>query len=200
MILAVVLLGALWLHQHDVSVRETAAAVRSRDSLSLAVVRVRNEAQQRHSTDSIASARAIAVRDNALREARRYADSLEVVSGRLLDSLGGMVPVPDTVTAFVARVTAVVRATLAAKDAALSECQGGLTERDSRFVKLENDYARDLAGRDALIAEANRQLASAIRRSSPGLLARAWQALPWVAATAVGSVAVWEGVIRPKMR
>ena len=176
--------GALWLHNHDARVRETAAAVRSADSLLVAVARERRAAAATHTADSLAAAQQLTIRDNALRLARARADRMEAAWAALADSAHQTLP--DSLEPLMSRVRAACDAALAAKDAALASADSALAVRDSRIVKLEADYSRDLAARDAQLAEATRQLGAALKRATPGLLTRIVDALPWVVGAGAG--------------
>jgi len=182
------LAGAAWLREHDRRVRETAAATRSMDSLRAAVAASAAEADARHLADSVAAWQAIQARDGALRAARRETDSLQTVAGRLLDSLGAIVP--DSLSPFVDRLRAAWARDMASRERERAQADSALAARSLRVAQLEGEYSRDMAAVRAQLAEAMHQLGAANRRASPGLWRRALQTLPWAGgAFLVGRVA-----------
>ena len=177
--LALLLVGWLWLREHDARVREAAAAQRSQDSLVAAVAAVRAEAATRHTADSLATLRAVRERDAALARARaeavRTADSL----GKLLVGLAAAAP--DTLRPLLYRILAEWTAHLDADLQERSAADSAIAERDARYVALEATYAADLAAVNRQLDEALRQLRAANARARPGLLRRAVMILPWAA-------------------
>jgi hypothetical protein len=176
--------GYAWMRDHDARVRETAAALRSRDSLVVAITAAQRQATATHSADSLAAARAVAARDAALAAAMKRSAVIASQADSLMNVLAAAAP--DTLAPLIARLQVVFRAALQAKDDALAAADSALAERDRRYHALEGERAADLARRDALLAEAQRQLAASLTRTSPGLVARIWKALPWAVALAGG--------------
>ena len=183
---AALLLGLLWLREHDRRLRETAAATRSLDSLRAAVAASAAETDARHRADSIAAWQAIQARDVALRRARHEADSLAGLAGTLIDSLVSIVP--DYLSPFVDRLRASWRADMAARERERAQADSALAARSLRVAQLEAEYAHDMGAVRAQL-EAMHQLGAANRRARPGLLERARQIAPWaLGAYVVGKV------------
>ena len=180
---AALLLGLLWLREHDRRLRETAAATRSLDSLRAAVAASAAETDARHRADSIAAWQAIQARDVALRRARHEADSLAGLAGTLIDSLVSIVP--DSLSPFVDRLRASWRADMAARERERAQADSALAARSLRVAQLEAEYAHDMGAVRAQLAEAMHQLGAANRRASPGLWRRVAQTAPWVAGAAL---------------
>ena len=186
--LVLVLVGWLWLREHDARVREAAAAQRSQDSLVAAVAAVRAEAAVRYTADSLAAQRAVRERDAALARARadaaRTADSL----GKLLVGLAAAAP--ESLQPLIDRMLADWTAHLDADLQERAAADSALAERDARYVGLEGAYAADLAAVQRQLDEALAQLARANARAAPGLLRRVWGALPWIGGAAAGGYVV----------
>ena len=183
---AALLLGLLWLREHDARIRETASARRSQDSLRAAVAASAAETDARHRADSIAAWQAIQARDVALRRARHEADSLAGLAGTLIDSLVSIVP--DSLSPFVDRLRASWRADMAARERERAQADSALAARSLRVAQLEAEYAHDMGAVRAQL-EAMHQLGAANRRARPGLLERARQIAPWaLGAYVVGKV------------
>ena len=180
---AALLLGLLWLREHDRRLRETAAATRSLDSLRAAVAASAAETDARHRADSIAAWQTIQARDVALRRARHEADSLAGLAGTLIDSLVSIVP--DSLSPFVDRLRASWRADMAARERERAQADSALAARSLRVAQLEAEYSRDMGAVRAQLAEAMHQLGAANRRASPGLWRRVAQTAPWVAGAAL---------------
>jgi hypothetical protein len=174
-----VVIGLLWLRDHDKRIRETASATRSMDSLRLAVTVERSERAAEHTRDSIASLRAIQASDALLARARRESDRLSGDLGRLLDSLGAILP--DTLDPFAARILASYNELQRTFDRTLAAADSAIAVRDEWIVQIESTYASDLSKVDAQIDECMAQLVTANRRSNPGLLTRVARALPYLA-------------------
>ena len=187
--LAVALLvGGFWLKDHDRQVRETEAAVRSRDSLALAIADERAERAGQHTRDSIESARKVAQRDAELRYARLRTDSLRVVAGNLRDSLEAVTP--DSLSPLVQRIVAAWRAEQDAWLQERSTADSALATRDARIVALEATYAVAVSTFSSHVDECMAQLDRALKRASPSILTRVIRALPWLGGAAATGYAV----------
>jgi hypothetical protein len=174
-----VLVGWLWLREHDARVREAAAARYSQDSLAAAATTDRAEREARYAAKFLTYEAARRRAASELVAARRTADASAAGLTRLLDSLAAMAP--DTLSAFVSRILADWTAHLDADLAERAAADAALAMRDARIVALEAAYGADLAAVNAQLDEALRQLARANARARPGLLRRALAALPWIA-------------------
>ena len=178
-IISIAVLGYTWLHFHDQRVREQQAAQASMDSLRLAVAAERAERGARYTRDSIASLRAVQARDAALAAARTKSDSVSGEFGRLLDSLGAILP--DTLEPFVERITAQYNELQRTYERTLAAADSAIAVRDSIIGKIESTYDYDVSILDAQIYQCLAQLNRAIKRTNPGLLTRVSRALPWIA-------------------
>ena len=185
---AALLLGLLWLREHDARVLEAATARHSMDSLTAVIATDHAARAAEHTRDSLAAVRAIAERDARLAAARRAADAATARLSVLLDSLGAALP--DTLGPFGVRILAEWRAHLDADLAERASAGAAIAGLKGDLAASEASRTADLAAVNRQLDEALRQLAACNRRASPGLLRRAVAALPWVAgAYLIGRVA-----------
>ena len=173
-----VVIGLLWLRDHDKRVREAATAQASMDSLRRVVVAERDLRASERTRDSIASLRAIQASDALLARARRESDRLSGDLGRLLDSLGAILP--DTLDPFVARIIASYNELQRTFDRTLAAADSAIAVRDEWIVQIQSTYDYDLSRVDAQIDECLGQLQSANTRVRPGLFRRVVGVAPWL--------------------
>lgn len=189
-VLALVL-GRLWLWDHDRQTLATAAARHSADSLLAVVTRDRAERAAVHRADSLAAAAKIAAADRRAKESQAAASSAAARYTFLLDSLAAVSV--DTATAgLISRLRAGWAEAARLQDSALSDANARVSVRDARIAALETARTVDLAACEAQTDEALKQLRAANRRTEPSLLTRVVRAVPVVLVSIVG----WEGLKR----
>jgi hypothetical protein len=192
LVVVLALVGWLW---HRAEVRhavEAEAAQRSQDSLALVIAAWRRDRAAERQADSARAAARIAAADRQAFTARAGAT---IAAGRysaLLDSLAALAP--DGLEAFITRLKAGWAEVQRRQDSALAAADQRATERQARIDQLEADSKADRAACDAQVDKAMQQLDAANARARPGLLARVWDALPWVGGAAATGFVVGQMV------
>ena len=182
------LMGLLWLRDHDARIRETASAERSRDSLVAAVATVREDAEARRHAEFLNYEAARQRAASELAAARRAADASAMSQSRLLDSLAAMLP--DTMSPYVSRLLAGWQAHLDADLRERGAADSTIALLRERNLSLESAYSVDVSNLNVQIDECLGQLDRALKRTRPGLLTRIVRAVPVVLAT----IGAWEGL------